>query len=64
MRVMTQKQEALFEELLKLAGGDPLLLEKALRTYSSKGEIPEEMKRTAEKVRLARKKAQDTRQVR
>lgn len=36
MRVMTKKQEKFLEELTRLAQGDVLVVEEALRTFSRK----------------------------
>ena len=60
MRVMTKRQEELFDELLRLAGGDPLLLEDALREYARTGELPEKLVKAALEVqRLEQERASD-----
>lgn len=61
MVVMSERMERLIDELLKLAGGDPLLLERALREYGATERIPKEFTKSAERVLAARKAKLDNR---
>lgn len=36
MRMMTKKQETILEQVMKLADGDPLVVERALRDFENK----------------------------